>query len=87
MTSPAGEAVVGAATGAVNTVTGLLPGADAANAVVDAVTAIRRWVSDRHNAVRVAWFVAGYALIIAGAYRIARPAIDPVIETAKKVIT
>jgi hypothetical protein len=59
--------VAGALAGGVKTVTGLIPGADAANAILDATTAARRWMGDRHNWVRVGWVVAGFALVAIGA--------------------
>jgi hypothetical protein len=87
MTMP-GPVVIGGAVGigaaqakkAKEEIPGLVPGADAANAVIDGVTAARRWISDRHNLIRIAWFGSGVVLIIAGAVIISRP-----IQNAGKV--
>lgn len=55
-------------------VTQAVPGLDTADAIVDGVSAVRRWVSDRHNMIRVIWTVSGFTLMIAGAIVISRPA-------------
>lgn len=57
-----------------------LPGLDQAATLVDSVTAVRRWVSDRHNWVRVGWFVGGSLLLWAGVLVLAR---KPIVATAK----
>lgn len=59
-------------TAPVRMVTGLLPGADAGAAVVDAATAVRRWTSDRHNWIRVSWFVSGAVIVWVGIIVLAR---------------
>jgi hypothetical protein len=57
-----------------------LPGVDQATALVDSATAVRRWISDRHNWVRVGWFVGGSLLLWAGVVVLAR---KPIIATAQ----
>lgn len=63
---------IGTAETAVRLVSGLLPGANAAGGLVDGVVAVRRWISDRHNWVRVGWFVAGGLLFYGGIAVLAR---------------
>lgn len=57
----------------VDWVEGLIPGASEAHAGVDAVVAVRRWISDRHNWVRMGWFAAGLAMIYIGAAWMSMP--------------
>jgi hypothetical protein len=56
----------------------------------NAVTAVRRWTSDRHNWVRVGWFAAGMVLLIGGvstfAARPAAAAASSAAGAARKVI-
>lgn len=58
--------------GAVRRVTGIIPGASEAAGMLDAVVATRRWISDRHNWMRVGWFVLGAAMIYGGVIILAR---------------
>lgn len=75
-------------------VSGLIPGGSAVNAGLDAVMAVRRWMSDRHNWVRIGYFGAGLAMIYIGAAWLAKPAVtaavsgvtDIVVGPAKKVV-
>jgi type IV secretory pathway VirB2 component (pilin) len=90
MTAPTGAAAAGVIEGAKQvrqTVTGLLPGADAAASVIDGIVATRRWISDRHNWIRVGWFVSGAVLFYGGAYMIIRPATEPLATAAAKTAT
>lgn len=48
-------------------VSGVVPGADEAQVALDAIVAMRRWLSDRHNWTRVVWFGSGVILVLAGA--------------------
>lgn len=69
-----------AATTVVNAAVGALPGGDT-------VDAVRRWVGDRHNWVRVGWFGAGVVLIVAGVIVIANRATGGAVgNAAGKVI-
>lgn len=67
-------------TAPVRMVSGLLPGADAANSVADAATAVRRWVSERHNWVRVSWFITGVTIAWIGVVVLARKPIGGAME-------
>lgn len=60
----------------------VIPGADTANAVVDAVEAMRRWIGERHNWVRLGWFAAGLAMIYIGGAALARPAVTSAVRSA-----
>lgn len=83
--------VVAGGVQAAKEVTGLIPGADAAASLIDGVVAVRRWISDRHNWTRVAWFGAGVVLVLTGAAMLARKPIQaavtavPVGKAAKAV--
>lgn len=85
---PPGAASAGAAAvvGGLREVKGLIPGADAASAVTDGVTAVRRWVSDRHNWTRVAWFGAGVTLMMIGAGMIGRPVAQKAVRAAATAV-
>lgn len=50
-----------------------VPGVETADAIADGVSAVRRWIADRHNWIRVIWTVSGFALMIGGAMVISRP--------------
>lgn len=54
----------------------IVPGADALQGVSDGVMATAAWIGDRHNLFRVGWFIAGYAMIIAGLVILTKPAVD-----------
>jgi hypothetical protein len=62
-----------------------IPGVDSANALIDGIDATRRWMSDRHNWIRVMWFGAGMILMIGGAMIISRPAISKTAGTVAAV--
>lgn len=70
--------------GAGKVVEGMIPGADAANALIDGVVASRRWMSDRHNWVRVGWTMGGAFLMYMGVLMLAKPGIDSAVEAAGK---
>lgn len=55
-TQPRTGGLAGAVTDALNPFTGL----------DDSLTAVRAWISDRHNWVRVSWVVGGVAMFVAG---------------------
>lgn len=42
----------------------------------DALIKTKGWLTDRHNWARISWFVAGYAMIVAGLVIISKPAVD-----------
>jgi hypothetical protein len=46
--------------------TGLTGGVGGVTAAVDSIVATRRWIGDRHNWLRVAWFMAGSGLLMVG---------------------
>jgi hypothetical protein len=83
--SGAASAAGAAAKGAVTGVSGLLPGADAAGSLLDVLVATRRWVSVRHNWVRVAWTVTGVALMWAGALMVIKPEISSAVQAVGEV--
>lgn len=58
------------------TVDSAVPGVDELHAIGDALSAVKGWISNRHNLVRIGWFVAGYAMIIAGLVILTKPAVD-----------
>jgi len=76
------QQVAGAIVGNTKTVLGLLPGADAANSLIDGITASRRWIGDRHNWARVLWFVSGATLLYMGAAVLVRKQIKAGIDAA-----
>ncbi|MGE5827532.1 MAG: hypothetical protein ACM30G_04105 [Micromonosporaceae bacterium] len=62
----------------------VIPGAGEVAGVVDTFVAARRWISDRHNWVRVAWVVSGFVLIATGvAWMARRPIESRITETAQ----
>jgi len=79
--------VAGAAQTAVKTVVGVVPGAKEAAGILDAVIASRRWLSDRHNWVRVAWVSAGFALVVGGAFVLARRPVNAAINSVVAPVT
>jgi len=73
-----------AAASAAKEVQAAVPGADAFEAIANGAGAVRRWVSDRHNWVRVGWFGAGVALMFVGATMIAGPKVSQPIKDIVK---
>lgn len=73
--------------GAIRRVAGVIPGASEAAGFLDAAVATRRWISDRHNWVRVGWFVLGAGMIYAGVIVLARHQIAAVASGTEKVGT
>lgn len=71
----AGAAAAGAVAGARDTIERVVPDP---TGLVDGITAVRAWVSDRHNWVRVAWFSGGVVLFVVGASMLARPVTAPI---------
>lgn len=67
-------------------ITGLIPGADAANAAIDGIAATRRWLSDRHNWTRVAWTVGGAMLMYYGMLLLAAPKVTGVVEKVSNIV-
>lgn len=65
---------------------GLLPGQDAAQGLIDAILAIRRWTSVRHNWTRVLWFVGGSALMLLGGIMLLSPSVDTVAQAVTTVV-
>lgn len=49
----------------------------------DGITAVRTWISDRHNWVRVGWFAAGGAMLTIGFVMVAE---RPVMKAADSVV-
>jgi len=49
-----------------------IPGVGELAGFVDGLTAARRWLSDRHNWIRIVWVVGGFSLMVSGAVLIAR---------------
>lgn len=76
--------------GAVTQVAGTLPGAQEVNALIDGITATRRWMADRHNWIRIGWWAAGSACIYIGVGILARKPIAGVVkgtvDTVGKVV-
>ncbi len=72
---------------AVRVVAGVLPGSVAEAVGLDAVgeqlAAVRRWISDRHNWIRVGWAGIGVAAIVVGGTIMARKSI----AAGAKVVT
>ena len=54
----------------------VIPGVGELAGVVDSMLAVRRWISDRHNWVRVVWVVGGFSLMVTGAMLMARRPIE-----------
>lgn len=52
---------------------------------LDYAEAIRAWLADRHNWVRIMYWGAGLTLLTVGLLMVARPAAEPAIQSAKKV--
>lgn len=90
MTTPtpgalAGEAVAGTAlaSGAKKAL-GAIPGAQELGDITDGVRAVRAWISNRHNWVRVAWFLSGAGMFVVGIVLIGeRPAAKAAATAAK----
>lgn len=59
-----------------------VPGGEALVGLGDALDATRRWVSVRHNWVRVGWVAAGATLIAIGAAVLVKPATRAAARTA-----
>lgn len=78
--------IAGLATGGLKTVQGMIPGADAANAVIDGIVASRRWLSERHNWTRVGWTIGGAFLMYMGVLMLAKPQIESASQAATKVL-
>jgi hypothetical protein len=72
-----GKAVVGKATGVL--------GGDLGD-VTDTVRAVRAWVSNRHNWVRVAWFLSGAAMFTVGVVMVGTRPLEPAVKAVAKVI-
>lgn len=47
-----------------------------ATSAADRLMKASGWLSDRHNWARIAWFTAGYAMIVAGLVIISKPVVD-----------
>jgi hypothetical protein len=52
----------------------------------DGLNAIRAWISNRHNWVRVMWFGGGVVMFAIGAAMLARPAAAPVARAVSTVV-
>lgn len=65
-------------------VTGVIPGADAANTLIDSIAASRRWLAERHNWTRVAWTIGGTFLMYMGVLMLAKPQIESAVQAAGK---
>lgn len=72
-----GQLVAGKATGVL--------GGDLGD-ITDTVRAVRAWVSNRHNWVRVAWFLSGAAMFTVGVVMLGERPLAPVLKTAAKAI-
>lgn len=59
-----------------------LPSIPGVGDALDAVVAVRRWISDRHNWARIGWFVGGVAMFTVGAALVARPAVEAAAKEA-----
>lgn len=59
--------IAGAAVGAAGGAVSKIPGVDLLGDVADTARAVRAWVSNRHNWVRVSWFVGGTVMFTVGA--------------------
>jgi hypothetical protein len=75
---------------AVRVVVGALPGSVSEAVGLDAVgenlSAVRRWISDRHNWVRVGWAGVGLAAIVVGGTIMARKSIAAGAKVVTKAI-
>jgi hypothetical protein len=60
--------------------------AETMGATVQALNALREWVSDSHNWTRVALVVGGVALALVGAAAVARPATESVVKPVVKAV-
>jgi hypothetical protein len=58
-----------------------IPGADALGDATDAIRAVRAWTSDRHNWVRVAWFLSGGVLFVVGAVMVGERPLSSAVST------
>ena len=58
----------------------IIPGVGELAGLADTVTAARRWVSDRHNWVRVSWVGLGVFLVAAGVIWMARKPIEQMVQ-------
>lgn len=79
--------IVGAVGAAVKQTTAagvsIVPGVDQLGGVIDAVRAVRAWSADRHNWVRVAWFLSGSVMFTVGAVMVGE---RPVASAAAGVV-
>lgn len=58
---------------------------EAAATAAAAIEQVKTWISDRHNWVRVGWFVAGYTMIVVGVAILAKPAVDKAASSVGKI--
>lgn len=63
-----------------------IPGLAAVTDIGAGIGAVRRWVSDRHNWVRVAWTVGGLVLMASGVAVMAGKPAASAVRTATKVV-
>ena len=64
-----------------------IPGLAQITDLGQALGAVKRWISDRHNWVRVGWFVGGVVLMVGGvAVMAGKPAVQSTIKTVGKVL-
>lgn len=75
---------------ALDAITPEIPGLGVVSDVSDGITAVRAWISNRHNWIRVAWFFAGSAMFTVGALMVGeRPlanATNAVVQPVGKVV-
>lgn len=81
-----GGAAVNAAGAAANAATAAATNVLPDLGIGENITAVRAWISDRHNWVRVMWFGGGVVLFAVGAAMIARPATQSAAQAAMTVI-
>lgn len=63
-----------------------IPGIGVVSNIGDGITAVRAWISNRHNWTRVAWFAAGSAMFTVGAVMVGeRPLSQGVTSVAQPV--
>lgn len=67
-----------------------IPGFGVVSDFTDGITAVRKWISNRHNWTRVAWFAGGSAMFTIGAVMVGeRPlsqGITSVVQPVGKVV-
>lgn len=64
-----------------------VPGAEAIGGITDSIVATRRWIGDRHNWTRVAWFVGGMGLVYIGVVMLVRKPLMAVAKTTADTVT